>query len=1244
MEAPDNIVGGVDDCAMAFKLTFCAGSGSFGYGCVGMHAEVEGLSRVLGEEIHGNIYAGEASRLGWPSPPQISTHRIVPAGGIDWRVMGRTRPITEEGGRAYFITEYLVCDPEEAGRLAGQEITPADILLIRDQTDLWFVGDRWDQPAQYYQKPLELVKPGQPANPARNVVIQVPSETDLPSMWPRLAPQPGDANSPLFPFQHTPCCWLADRNRQVGEEATGLGCGGVSFAMTLDTDGLLCLFNESSRALAKIGMQLEEDPGRESEWLGTPWKVTFTTFALARDQWVDYEWVGCWRGVEGHRSFLAQAESNRSLLDLDAPGHLDPNRLQENLLKKRWIPGAEEPELEVESDAIQPSNAPIPVQPMEPTQETAVSVGSQAKTDGSAGAKSFPGRSREKAIENKKVWGTAGALLGCVLLVLLLAFGTARIRKDSQERAIAGELKKYFDGLSSQVESCEAKIIDEKKGYADYDGLKKLVRAGDVPIPGTPALESLLEEAPSAGDAGENESDDIKSLRKRISDKEKEARGWIAVCDDYEEWKEKLVGWALTETIDTESVPATLGRHPTNKDDLRIRAVVRAVNQVIEADDARALGTERETSLQTTLRNSVAGAGRPFQEILEKIAEKAQELAREKVGSWKGDLTKEAEKAYAAADEPELTNVLDRADALVKGAGEWMDPGDVSPVPGRNQWLTEWKGKLDKEVPVDDSANDQRERHQKLLVFLKGHAGSENAPEGFAAGLAEIEKRFPLLSVVESNVPLVLNSGSAEKIRFELPIPEGFDLKRIQFIRPNFANFSVDTTTIDGPDSIFVPYTPEEIPGQDESWQGLRYSREIDTVRLVGKTDFSLFGGLERGEENGFATFTIENSGVFKTDFAILEVGPIEGAVQPTPEVAETNVKPRFFLLGKGKNFVLNDLPADRFFEGRKNEEIPGNELRIVFDSQAHHWSLVISVYGGSDSISVPRLDAVKTKLEEVVETVARSISISDVMRKKLAAENDQCVKNFHNSLLEVDLFAGVKRLRVEMKKEWRGEAENRQQVDVEILTLADDSPGYSYRQFLKGERNPFSNKQGLVQGYRSNYYKTLFSYGKNAFETFLTLFAENEDLSENEAASRAIERIFYFNIYDRKRLSETFGRVSGLDNFVEFFGLLARGGSGSGGGARVQNARIFVLQWQKFASLLSQGDTKEFFAIERGFPDRNLANPDADLDKIRGLQQNAGGGGPGITPEMLMGALKSPYEKLNELVKITRLQLVGGK
>ena len=1239
---------------MAFKIIYSSGktlAGSSGYGFVQMHPEMDNLSRILGEVIKGNIYAEEAGGLGWPSPPQIATHRIVPEGGIDWHVLSRTRPITEAQGRAYFITEYIVCDPEEVRSLAEKNITPADILLTRDQSDLWFVGGRWDQPARYFTKPLEFVKPGQKYNPTKNLVIQLPAEPDSPSLWSQLASKPGDGNTPLFPFQYGKCCWLADRKQKFAEKGDD---GGK--ATILDPDGLLGLFNESGRALAGIGAQLEEDPAKKSQWLQSPWKITFTTFALERDHSIDYEWLGCWKDVDRQRSYLGEAESKKNLLNLGSLGRLDPDRLQENLLQKRWIPGGEEPEPQAEPGATQSPTAPIPARSAEPAQETAIPVGALAKTDGPAGVKSLLERSRERAIEKKKLWKPVGLALGGSLLVLLLFLGFWNIKNASREKAVVEELQDYFNDLSTQVKRCETQIVNEKRGFADYDSLKEFVRAGDVSNPGMKALESLLEEIPSPSGADENESDEIRGLRDQISDKEKEAREWVAVCDDYDEWKGKLDSWALTETIDPGSVPATLGRHPTNKDDLRIRAVVRAANRVIEADDAKALGTEGETSLQTTLRNSVAGAGRPFQEVLEKIEENAQELARTKIGSWKEGLIKEADEAFAAADETELTNVLNLADALgdalAKGAGEWMEPNDGSPLPGRNQWLTEWKDKLDKEVPVDGSANDQRERHQKLLVFLKGQPVVGGVPEGFAAGLADIGKHLKVdepksapPSVEEGEVPLVLNSGSAEEIRFELPIPEGFDLKRIQFIRPNFANFSVDTTTIDGPDSIFVPYTPEEIPGQDESWQRLRYTRETGTVRLVGKKDFSLFGSLKRDEGNGFATFAVakENAGLFKTDYAILEVGAIEGAVQPNPEVAETNAKPRFFLLGKEKDFVLNDLPADRFFEGRKNEEDPGNELCIEFDSQAD-WNLKILVDGIPDTLKVERLASVRTKLGEVVKKVADGKASKAKLRENFAARGAQCVENFKKSLLEVDLFTGVKRLRVEIKKEWRGEGVNRHQVDVEILTLADDYPGYSYRMFLKGERNPFGDKQGLGRGYSSDYSKTLLSYGKNSMEAYLALSSEDEEIEENEVDSKAKERIFYISYNDKKRWNDILGRVSGLDNFEEFFGLPRKGGEGSGGKARVQNSRSFVLQWQNFASLLSQEDTKKFFEIERGFPDRNLANPDADLDKIQGRQEITGGGGPGITPEMLMEALKSPYEKLNELVNLAKLQLETKK
>ena len=1245
----DDFVGGVDDCAMAFKLTYCAGSGSFGYGCVGMHAEVEGLSRVLGEEIHGNIYAGEASRLGWPSPPQISTHRIVPAGGIDWRVMGRTRPITEEGGRAYFITEYLVCDPEEAGRLAGQEITPADILLIRDQTDLWFVGDRWDQPAQYYQKPLELVKPGQPANPARNVVIQVPSEAGLPSLWSRFGPRPGNSKNSLFPFQHSPCCWLADRYREIGEgKARGNG------AVTLEPDGLLCLFNESSRALAEIGVQLEEDPGKQSQWLETPWRITFTTFALERDRSIQYEWVGCWQGVERHRSFLSEAECRGTLLDLDRPGYLDPDRLQANLLARGWIPGEEEPG-PAEETPVAEGESRLPGGEPTKSEDIFGRPGLGNSDDFEPEFLDVPSiRETESETSGKLPRGkgliAAGRIGAAVLIGLFLLAGIHFVRESGKKKDRRAFEENVEAKLAQKLDECEVALTGGD--FADYEKLRWLTRSLDALVR---TAEQDFRDSPAEPSPHRRE---IERAKERVAE-------YGLVSESAAQWHEKLSHWDLTEPIASESVPGSLGKNAGSNDELAIRKGLQVANCVIEADSPGDLISGGAASGRAQLREAKEATRSIFREPLESIEERSQVRVREKIQDWEKVLAENAARAFLRGEESELTAVLAEADALERVAGEWIGPESGSFTRGRKKRLGDWTKALQGEVGETGFLEDGG-RQQKLLFFLKAQALGPGM-EDLGEELAEVEEQLkhrreepapgPEKSAWAATL-LLPRSENKTSLEFDLPVADGFELKRIKFVSFDLEKLSpAEKLPAPGEASFSVPITREG--GRDSSWEEVRTDPGSGNVRIG--SDFSRLGNLERTGSGGARLVMAPES--FRADFAILEMDATDRG-KPEPSNGRLMAdSAESFLLSRSRRFDLASVPVHRFFV--PEEESPEvDRLRIRLGS--HQWRFEYSIWGFSrEPTAIRLLGEVRTSIEEEYSAAMKRMQCPAAAAKKF---RDWFLSRESNKLSETgwtgepDLIAGVRRLDLTGY-----ERRTSYSTSFDYSLRFEGRPlSYSFRDFLAGRKEPL----GGVVGRRKNTFRTfeeaLWSYGLLALETFLgrlspsltenfrgTDFGSSTSSSSRPPSEEKEEAlIFYLSDTEKSDFTSAYQRAVQAPASFELFKAFANYATGVSADKvkdekpRVQNRWHFMRQWSGFAERLNDPEIGKFFEWEKEVLKDSgaiILDPDQHFDKYFGSRISAQERGMPLL-ENLGKALENPGPELNKMVKIEKLELVQDK
>ncbi len=291
---------------MAYRVIYSSASkvlfGGTGYGFLQMHdvPEIKELaqrklrrlcSNVYAEELRGKLNPEGAPAPLWPEPPAIANYR-PPTNDCRWAILSRTRPIREQAGRAYFLTEFILCDEEDIQTAADRGLTPPD-LLYGDVKEGEY--DLWDQQEQWL-KPVTFLHPEE-----HRIHLETIARLDRAVSWQHLGPEA----SPLSPYRFERCHWLQQRSQQFGPEE------------------MLALMDQSLRAQFPQGVDA---------WK----KVSFSNFALKRDFGSNAEpftWNVFWRGTPYHDALAQDAPGHH--LDLGAPDQLTPSQDAE-LVEARW--------------------------------------------------------------------------------------------------------------------------------------------------------------------------------------------------------------------------------------------------------------------------------------------------------------------------------------------------------------------------------------------------------------------------------------------------------------------------------------------------------------------------------------------------------------------------------------------------------------------------------------------------------------------------------------------------------------------------------------------------------------------------------------------------------------------------------------------------------------------------------------------------------------------------------------------
>ena len=1128
---------------MACQITFCTGKkGEEPDSFSGLAPEMKALSELLKKRFGKESLNEESFDPGWPSPLRISCFDRMTCDGEDWAVMSRTRRVSDaERNGDGFVTEFVVCSPDEVRKLSQLRITPADVLLAPGRSGLWFEGARWQAPiGNLKPRPIPLVDA---VNPERNRVSPRRIE---PSFWSQLAPKK-NGSAPLHPFQYPGCCWLADRNREV----TVRGSGDTSMEVALDPDGLLILFNESSRAMAEEGE--EKHSGLRVDWWSeVPWNLPFATYALDRERSDGRRWIGCWQGVPRHEGIVSEARAKKNLLDLDQLGKFKPERLE----TAGWIPK----ERVIRPARPEGKERPEPEETEEPEERPRKSFFRMA----------------------------AAAILGLAVLAVLAVFvGDFFATRGSEENRKVAAIQAYSEELDAVIHECDAALeAGESADYgtlAEHAGLLENLVNGEYEksewlVPHTNTLWELVineEDGHITVKTGESEnSRKVEAATAELEGKLNLANGCIheytRTREDAGKWRDRLNEWSLEAPIDPGSVPESLGRNQRANDQRGIRATLEVANRIAGAKSPDDLPLKDGMDWRTEMQNAKEATGLYFKAALASVEQKAAEIMQENLLAWK---PQEDPKPKLPNTKPDL-------------------PKD--PKPG----------------------------------WIPGESG-----------------------ITASLVLPHQNGGGA--VVCDLPLPEGSELKWVRYVEEiDGEKLSLHETVTQGSESVSVSIPSGNDP--EQSWEPLECIP--DTNIVLCRSSRERVGDLER-TGGGSCRFAMAPEN-FKSDYAILVTVP-----EDQPEAS----RGRYFFVCKSSPLTFTSVPADRFF--REGEEDPAaGRLRIDLGARAHRWEVEGSVGGSSLKKSIPRLADIRQCFEDMAQA-GKSQKAQEEQLKESAADFASAVQQFKEFFLseepnrisgtgwegEPDLFSGVRRFNLRKREVQIEDGSGRtKSKTVPFLEFA-GSPlkplTYTFRDYFFGKREPLEGVRRKENF--STFREALWSYGELSLGKFIKYSSieadygggtPNEEMtnlfhnpeSEKDAFEKQYRQIVEipldFGLFERFFPEQEI--FPGMDGFEKET-------------ARVQNRLRFQHQWREFARRLNHPQIQRFFEWESMATGENgpaIQDPIEHFDRFF-----ASGSPPPMPPPgsistvpvaELEAALKNPGPQLNELVKITSLQL----